>query len=174
MTNAPVGRTLIDRVFVVGLVLKALDGVLELVGGILLLFVTPGQIDQVVRALTQHELAEDPNDLIANALVNAAASLDVSATTFAAVYLLIHGVVKVFLVVAVLRDRLWAYPWLIGFLVLFILYQSYQLVVSFSGWLLVLTLFDIVIVALTVREYRLHKRRRAASAQPLAAPGDDG
>jgi uncharacterized membrane protein len=29
----------------------------------------------------------------------------------------VHGLVKVELVVAVLRDELWAYPWLIGFVV---------------------------------------------------------
>lgn len=153
-------HTLLDRTFFISLILKGLDGVLELVGGVALLLVTPAQIAAAVRALTRHELSEDPHDLIANWLITYSNTLDVSATLFGAIYLLLHGIVKVFLVVAVLRDRLWAYPWLIGFLVLFIGYQGYELILHFSWGLLLLTAFDIFIVMLTAREYRLHKRRR--------------
>ena len=153
---------LLDRTFFIGLILKGLDGVVELVGGIALLLITPAQISALVRALTRHELSEDPHDLIANWLIDYTSSLGVSATVFGAVYLLAHGIVKVVLVVAVLRGKLWAYPWLIGFLVAFIGYQGFVLIAQFSVGLLLLTLFDIFIVVLTVREYRLHRRRRAA------------
>jgi hypothetical protein len=50
----------LDRTFKVGLVLKGLDGVLEVAGGILLLFLSPHAIEHLVRALTAHELSEDP------------------------------------------------------------------------------------------------------------------
>lgn len=36
-------HTLLDRTFEVSLILKGLDGVLELIGGVLLLVVTPQQ-----------------------------------------------------------------------------------------------------------------------------------
>ncbi|WP_417564237.1 DUF2127 domain-containing protein [Microbacterium sp.] len=150
---------LLDRIFWVALIVKGLDGVLELIGGVLFLVLTPAQISLIVQVLTQHELSEDPDDLIANALVRFAASLDVSATLFGAIYLLLHGAVKVVLVVAVLRDRLWAYPWLIGFLVVFIGYQVYDMIVHFTWGMLALTVFDAFIVVLTVREYRLHRAR---------------
>ncbi|MGO4534203.1 DUF2127 domain-containing protein [Leifsonia sp. 2MCAF36] len=152
-------RSLLDRTFFVSLVLKGLDGAVELVAGFALLVVSPAQLEAVTRALTRHELHEDPHDPIANALVNYAGGLSVSTTLFGAIYLLAHGIVKVILVVAVLRDKLWAYPWLIGFLVAFIGYQSYELVVHFTWGLAALTAFDIFIVVLTVREYRLHRRR---------------
>ena len=63
---------------------------------------TPGQIQMAVAAVTRGELAEDPNDLVANLLVRYAGQLNVS-----------------------------------------------------------LTVFDVFIVYLTVREYRRHKARRA-------------
>jgi len=154
------GDKLLDRTFFVSLIVKLADGVLELVGGAVLLLMTPGQIQAAVAAVTRGELAEDPNDLVANLLVRYAGQLNVSLTVFGAWYLLVHGVVKVLLVAAVLRDHLWAYPWLIGFLVAFIGYQSYELVVHYSWGLLLLTLFDVFIVYLTVREYRRHKARR--------------
>jgi uncharacterized membrane protein len=93
----------------------------------------------------------------------------VSLTLFGAWYFLVHGVVKVLLVAAVLRDHLWAYPWLIGFLVAFIGFQGYELVVHFTWGLVLLTLFDIFIVYLTVREYRRHKAQPKGETEPASA-----
>jgi uncharacterized membrane protein len=165
------GDKLLDRTFFVSLIVKLVDGVLELVGGVVLLLMAPGQIQRAVAAVTRGELAEDPNDLVANLLVRYAGQLNVSLTVFGAWYLLVHGVVKVLLVAAVLRDHLWAYPWLIGFLVAFIGFQGYELVAHFSWGLLLLTVFDVFIVYLTVREYRRHKARRApeSGATPATA-----
>lgn len=91
-----------------------------------------------------------------------AEGLTVSTTLFGAVYLLLHGLVKVVLVWAVLRDRLWAHPWMIGFLLVFIAYQSYQLVVGPTWGMALLTVFDIFIVGLTWYEYGRHRRRSTA------------
>lgn len=157
-------RKLLDRTFFVSLILKGLDGVLELVGGVLLLLVKPAQIGVVVQVLTQHELSEDPHDLIANSLLHAANSLNASASLFGAIYLLLHGLVKVVLVWAVLTNHLKAYPWMIAFLLTFIAYQSYQLAVGFSWGLLLLTAFDIFIVVLTWREYGIHRAKAAGRA----------
>src|SRR3954467_14631952 len=62
-------RDSLDRVFEVGVILKGLDGLLEAVGGLLLLAVTPAAIDRVMVRLTQHELSEDPNDVIVRRLL---------------------------------------------------------------------------------------------------------
>lgn len=159
-------HTLLDRTFFVSLILKGLDGVLELIGGILLLVVSPGQIGAITRFLTQHELSEDPHDLIANALLHMTGSLSVSASLFGAIYLLLHGLVKIVLVWAVLADHLWAYPWMIVFLLIFIGYQGYQIIVAFSWGLVFLTAFDIFIVYLTWREYGIHRRRKDGSDNP--------
>ncbi len=156
-------RTLLDLTFRVSLVLKGLDGVLELVGGFLLLVVSPAQMGFLARLLTQHELSEDPNDLVATALVHLAGTMTVSATLFGAIYLLLHGLVKVVLVWAVLKDKLWAYPWMIAFLLVFIAYQSYLLVVAFSWGMVLLTAFDIFIVWLTAHEYRAHRARHTGA-----------
>ncbi len=173
MRNPLAGATLLDKVFWVSLVLKGLDGVLEVVGGVLLLLVTPQQIGALAHFLTQHELAQDPHDLIANALLHLTDGLSSSATLFGAVYLLLHGLVKVVLVWAVLRDNLWAYPWMIGFLLIFIAYQGYQLALSYSWGLFLLTLFDIFIVVLTWREYGIHRARRERTRRSALAPDSD-
>lgn len=147
---------LLDRIFDVSVTLKGIDGLLELVGGILLLLLSPEKLNAIVRFLTQHELSEDPNDVIATHLVRYAHSFTTSGSLFLAAYLLSHGLVKIILVVAVLKEKLWAYPWMIAFLLIFIAYQVYQLVLKLSVGLLLLTAFDLFIVYLTVLEYRKH------------------
>jgi len=156
-------RDLLDQAFLVGIVLKGLDGVLEVVGGLLLLLVTPATIDRVTRALTQHELSEDPHDFIANHLLHAAGSLTGGSVRFGAAYLLTHGLVKIVLVGALLRDKLWAYPWMIAFLKAFIAYQVYRMTFAPSIGLAGLTVFDAVVAWLTYREY-LKQRSIARSA----------
>jgi len=51
-------RDLLDQTFEVGIILKGLDGLLEVIGGLLLLVVSPATIDRLVTSLTQHELSE--------------------------------------------------------------------------------------------------------------------
>jgi uncharacterized membrane protein len=147
-------RDLLDQTFQVGIILKGLDGALEVIGGLLLLAVSPATIDRVVTSLTQHELSEDPRDFLATHLLKTAHGLTGSALLFGAVYLLSHGAVKVILVAAVLKNQLWAYPWLIVFLGVFIVYQIYRLSLKPSVGLTALTLFDAIIAWLTYREYR--------------------
>ncbi len=73
-----------------------------------------------------------------------------------------HGVVKIVLVSALLRDKIWAYPWMIAFLIVFIVYQIYRMTFAFSFGLLGLTVFDVVVVWLTYREYGKQRAVRAA------------
>lgn len=153
----------LDRAFAAGIILKGLDGCLEVVGGLLLLVVRPATIDRLVAAATQHELSEDPHDLLATRLLHAAGGLSGPALRFGAVYLLSHGLVKVVLVGAVLRNRMWAYPWMIAFLLAFIAYQVYRMTFAFSAGLLGLTVFDIAIVGLTYREYQKRRASRAVA-----------
>ena len=143
------------RLFEIGIWGKGIDGVLEIVGGALLLVVSPTLLNQWVIVLTQHELVEDPHDLIATLARRSVVQLSANTQLFASFYLLLHGLVKVGLMVGLLRGKRWAYPAAIAFLGLFIAYQCYQLSNHYSSGLLVLTLFDAAIVALTWHEYRL-------------------
>jgi uncharacterized membrane protein len=155
-------RSALDRTFRISVSLKGIDGALEIVGGILLLVVAPATLQSWARSLTAHELAEHPNDFIARHLLDSASQLSRSTTIFGAVYLLSHGIAKVVLVVALLRGQLWAYPWLMALLGVFIVYQLYRLSYRFTLGLMLLTAFDVFVLILTALEYR--KRRSPATA----------
>jgi uncharacterized membrane protein len=140
--------------FEIGIFFKGLDGVVEVVGGLLLLLVHTASIEHLVRVLTWAELSEDPRDLVATTVVRLAGSLTEDLRVFAALYLLIHGVVKVVLVVALFRSRLWAYPAAIGVFGAFVAYQMYRYVLQPSGLMLFLSVVDLVVIGLTWNEYR--------------------
>ena len=163
----------LDKTFKIGLVLKGLDGILEVAGGILLLLLSPHDIQRLVRTLTAHELSQDPHDLIARYLVHSTSHLTSGITVFGAIYLLSHGIAKIVLVALVLRDKLWAYPWLIALLLAFIGYQLYRITaVRFSVGLTALTVFDAALVWLTWREYRSKRgRQRMPGAVRARAAG---
>src|SRR5262249_8873137 len=78
----PTSPTLVHRVFTVGILAKGLNGILEILAGGFLLLVPPPTISQGIIFLTQHELIEDPHDLLANYLVSVARQLSVDTQWF--------------------------------------------------------------------------------------------
>ena len=148
-----------DRVFVWSIGAKAIDGALEVGGGVLLLVVAPARITQWAKSITQHELGTDPHDFVARHLLRSAHDVAAGGRTFAAVYLLAHGVTKIVLVIEILREHLWAYKGMVVMLGLFIVYQLYRMVQKPSIMLDVLTMFDAFVIVLTLRE---EKRQRHA------------
>ena len=149
----------LDDTFKISVTLKGVDGALEAVGGALLLLVQPATLNHVIRAATEHELSKDPHDFVARHLFRYGAHLTHGGKTFAAVYLLSHGLAKLVLVVALLQDRTWAYPAMIGLIGGFIGYQCYRLVDGFSLGLTALTVFDAFVVWLTWREWQARRVR---------------
>ncbi|GAA4664274.1 hypothetical protein GCM10025780_01370 [Frondihabitans cladoniiphilus] len=165
-------RGLLDLVFRWGVVAKGVYGLGEVLAGVFLIVVSPASVQGWASFLTQQRLSQDPDDFLSHSLVHLVAGLTASAMTFAAVYLLVHGLVKIGLLLAVLTERYRVYPWAIGILIAFIGYQAYELVVHYSIGLLILTLFDAAIVVLTVREYRHRPTRQALSPSlDLSSPG---
>lgn len=145
-------RTL-DRLYRIALWVKGVDGALEMVGGLFLLFITQTTLGQLVTFLTQRELSEDPRDWIAIHLRDAVSQLPPNTKLFASMYLLGHGVIKLFLMVGLLRNLRWSYRPAIAFLLIFVGYEVYRMSLRFSLALFVVSLLDAVIVLLVWREY---------------------
>ncbi|MEO7430241.1 MAG: DUF2127 domain-containing protein [Acidimicrobiales bacterium] len=163
-------RRLLDRVFDVGIVLKGLNGLVEVIGGVLLLTLSAGSLNHLAVRLTRAELSQDPDDYIAHHLLRLTTDLH-HTQTFGAFYLLSHGIVKIVLVVALLRQQRWAYPWMLAFLGAFVVYQLYRMTYAPSAGLLALTVFDLFVMWLTWREYQLHRGANASSRD--GAPGSE-
>jgi uncharacterized membrane protein len=144
----------LHRFFEISLLLKAIFAAAEIVAALGVYFVPRGFLSQLIAMITRAELAEDPRDLVANYLVNWAQHLSVGTQRFVALYLLSHGVIKLWLIIGLLRQRLWYFPVSLFIFGLFILYQFYRFIFTHSLWLLLITTVDIVVIGLTWHEYR--------------------
>jgi uncharacterized membrane protein len=158
--------SLLRASFRTGITVKGVDGVLEAVGGVLLWFIKPESLSWTLQGLFQHELSRDPHDFVAAHLLHASEKLAHSDPIFASIYLLSHGLVKAMLCILLWMNKLWAYPLAIGVFIAFSVYQVYRYSHTHSTFLLLLTVFDVMIVFLTWEEYRVEKSRRGARAKP--------
>jgi uncharacterized membrane protein len=147
--------------FRVSLFIKGVFALLEIAGGALAYFISQKLLVSVITAITQDELVEDPNDFVANHLLDVAQQFSISTQYFTAFYLLNHGVIKLFLIAGLLRERLWYYPLAIIVFAFFIMYQLYRFSFTHSVWLLVITMLDMVVIWLTGREYKYLRRNQA-------------
>jgi len=147
--------------FEIGIFLKALNGAAEIVLGVLLYLVPSSAVSHTLARATQHELSEDPSDFIATHLLRLSKQFSASTQLFAAAYLLIHGVVKIGLVWALYRKKLWAYPAAIAIFAAFAVYQMYRYFVSASLAMIALTVLDAGIIVLTWIEYGRLKREES-------------
>lgn len=172
--NGRSSTSLLHAGFEIGIVLKGLHAALEIVGGILLVLVTPESLGKFVRLLTQNELAEDPRDFIANLILMASQRYSIDTQRFGVLYLLSHGIVKIVLVALLWRRKLWAYPLAVAALALFIAYQAIRWTTTHSAFLVALTFLDAAMIWLTISEYRRIKEARRAEAQFPPAEGSAG
>ncbi len=144
----------IHWIFDVSLWFKAVFALSEIVAGVVAYFVPQRLFLTLVLWVTKQEFAEDPHDFVANSLLHAVQHLSVGTQRFAAAYLLAHGVIKLWLIVGLLRQRLWYYPVAMVVFGAFVGYQLYRYTFTHSIWLLLITALDAVIIALTRHEYR--------------------
>jgi uncharacterized membrane protein len=147
-----------ELLFRISVLLKGLNAALEIAGGVALFAVSPAFILRTVALLTQDEIAEDPRDLVANSLRRAASHLSPASQHFAAIYLLIHGVIKIGLVGALLKRELWAYPVAVLVFGAFIIYQLYRYTLTHGLGLIALSVFDLAVIWLIYLEYRALRR----------------
>ena len=150
-------------VFEVSLWFKAVFAFSEIVAGVAAYFVPRQMVLTLVLWVTRKEFVEDPHDLVANFLLHTVQHLSVGTQEFAAVYLLGHGVIKLWLIVGLLRERLWYYPVSLVVFGAFVVYQLYRYTFTHSIWLLLITALDVVIIALTWHEYRYLRNKRSVA-----------
>ena len=157
-TSIGVERKIEHTFFLLSVWSKGVAGLLETIGGLLLLFIPHTRLNAFVVFLTAPELAEDPTDRIATLLQRMVHELAADTKLFASGYLIVHGIIKVFLVAGLLARRLWSYPVSLWFLAGFIAYQAYRFYFTHSLWMIALTIVDLIVAFLIWREYQARKQ----------------
>ncbi len=144
--------------FEFGIVLKGVNGIWESAAGLTILFIGKNTFSRLFLHLTRGELLEDPNDRLINFLAQRLHNLSSNTIIFAAIYILAHGLLNIFLALQLYRQKLWAYLVTIGFMIIFMLYQIYRISYSHSLALTLITIWDILFMIITWHEYKYRKR----------------
>ena len=144
-----------DRVYMLTVAIKGFDGLVELLAGIVLL-VAPGELHKLLSLLTGE--ARESSHQFMHQLAQYIAHVDTDVTrgglTVVILFLVIHGIVKLALVYALLRRILWAYPYALGVLALFLAYQLYVCIIQPSASMIIFAALDAIIIWVVWGEWR--------------------
>jgi uncharacterized membrane protein len=148
----------IHQIFALSVSLKGFHALFEVIGGIALYLTSAATIVGWLSSWSSREIAQERHDWIANHLLRFAETFSVAKHDFYAFYLLSHGLVKGALVIGLLKEKLWAYPASFVVFGAFILYQLYRYSFTHDFGLIVLSVFDLFVIALAIHEYRLLRK----------------
>ncbi len=149
------------------LILKGTISVAEVAAGIALLFIPPSWIALGVESVLT-TLAPYTHLSPVQHIVDELLHYSDGAVMFAAIFLLSRGLIKCFLIWALLKGIVWAYPYSLAVMSLFVIYQIYEYTTTHSITFLAITAFDLVVMYFVWREWRIVKRHQAdASISPV-------
>ena len=145
--------------YLITITVKGFDGLIELVLGLVIVALGPFRFYVWVLEWTAPELYDNPDSKVVQALRHGATSLANGQSGFAVTYLLVHGLLKLGLAVALLRSGgriLFPVAALVfsGFIAVMAVKLSHQ----WSNWLLSFALFDFVTLLLVLNEWRQRAR----------------
>ena len=148
----------IHQIFVASVLFKGVHALIEAIGGVALYLTSTATIIGWINRFSQGELTEDPNDWVAQKVLEFGRHFSVADHNFYAFYLLSHGLIKGVLVWGLLKEKLWAYPASFAVFSAFIAYQLYRYTFTHDIGLILLSIFDLFVIYLAAHEYRLLRK----------------
>jgi len=155
---------LLHYAYLAAILVKGFDGALEALAGMIIAITGPERVYEWVIRITAPELTGHHPAL--HAIRSGATRLAESSHEFVIFYLLVHGVLKLGVVVALLRGggRL-VFPVASLILGAFVIYMGTELARHWSGWVLSFLLFDLLTLLLVMNEWRNVSRNVIARSQ---------
>lgn len=151
MANARSG--LEHRLFQITVAIKGVDGALEILGGLLLLIFGAKGVNRTLAVVTEHEATLDQGNFFVRTIIGHAHPLPASSVHLTIIYLLVNGVVKIWLVHGLLKELRWMFPVAMGILGLLVAYLVVHLTRHPSASLAFFAALDVITIALVWREY---------------------
>lgn len=153
---------LLHDAYLGAILIKGFDGAIETLAGFIIAVTGPERLYEWVFRLTAPELAEGHHPAL-HAIRSGAAKLANGPHHFVIIYLLVHGLLKLGVVLALLKGTArWIFPVASLILTAFIAYMSWRLSLHWSNWLLGAALFDLLTLGLVLNEWRMHDSRSKA------------
>jgi uncharacterized membrane protein len=148
---------LLHDAYLGAILIKGFDGAVETLAGLVIALTGPERIYEWVFRLTAPELGGGHHHPALHAIRSGAERLAHGPHHFVIFYLLVHGLLKFGIAVALLRGTArWVFPVASLILTGFIAYMSWRLSLRWSDWLLGAALFDLLTLGLVLNEWRAH------------------
>jgi uncharacterized membrane protein len=134
----------IHQLFQISVALKGLHGIVEIAGGLALaLFSTDSILRLIYRFDSHHWVARH---------------FSTGEHRYYIFFFLSHGALNLALAVALLLEKLWAYPAAFAILALFIALQLFRFTHVHDPGLVVFSILDVIVIALAWHEYQLLRK----------------
>ena len=150
---------LVHIIFKVGLILKGLFALNEVISGIVLIIVDPALLNQMIENAINNPVLLDPSGILMRFISAHVHAFSVDSIQFAIVYLITHGLLKLVIICLLWAKKQWAYPLSIIMFIGFIIYQMYHYMSSHSAMLIFLTVIDVIMIIVTYVEYKNIKEK---------------
>lgn len=147
------------RMFQGSVLLKGAICLAEMAVGAMIFFIPVAELGGFLSSLAGIFLPDALATLAVAPVMHVVEGISGGTQAFIAFYLFTRGFVKLIPLAAVLRNQLWAFPASLFIISLFVLYQLYQIATTGSGFIIALTIFDLVVMALIWREWRIARER---------------
>ena len=146
--------TFINIGFYGGLFIKAINALIEFVGGFLMIILNHDGLNLLIRLIALPELSEDPKDSVMNYFITLGQNFSISSQHSVAIYMLLHGSTKLVVIWLLWTKKLWAYPFAVGVFGMFIAYELYSYMNNQSVIVLLTIIIDVAIVIMIILEYK--------------------
>jgi uncharacterized membrane protein len=146
------------KLFELVLSYKFIFALLQICGGIALLFTSHNLIAQYAINITHGELIEDPRDSIAQHLLFFFQNFSIGTQIFFGLYLIVNGLVHATLIYGLWKKKLHFYPVAAILLSIILIYQLYRYTITNSSWLIFISITDFIYIWLILHEYRILKK----------------
>ncbi len=156
MATTPASRAsrFLHGSYLLGLGVQATIGMSQLLIAILLTVAEQtGWLAEIARK-TGQMLADNAPDPVAAGFLRALHDFSVHHDTFWSIYLFGHGILNLGVVLALIAKKRWAHPASVVVLTGFVIYQLDRFRLTQAPIMIVLSVFDLVVIALVLREYR--------------------
>lgn len=154
-----------DLLFKIGMIVKGIDSVFEVIGGIILTM--PTKLARYILVVSQHE-AFRHHTVLAGKLDRLAENVTMHPSVGQAVYLMVHGLSKVILILAITQNKRWGYTGFIGVLSLFTAIEMVRAISAHEVVTGVFGVFDMLVVVLIYKEYKSRFGPTNSEAEPTS------
>ena len=164
----PTKRQAVHWLFDAAVIVKAVNGVMEVAGG-LILMLKPGWVGPAVASWAVELMLHHSANRIGDAVAAWGYGLQAGTERFASFYLMAHGIAKLFIAWGLIREKLWAFPAALAVFGLLIGYQVYRFAHTHSITLALLVAVDVAVCYLIWREWGYRKSGEPPSTGPAVA-----